>query len=114
MKIRCKTTQSIEKFNPDDLNPNTDLFGMIAVVFVFMAVLLSIQQHYVHSCGRIHTSCDMGAKFQIKADRLTRTNQIMAASVQLLQFWRCIEVRYEQLACRQNGACTLSTLVYFQ
>ncbi len=42
MKIRCKTTQSIEKFNPDDLNPNTDLFGMFAVVFVFMAVLLSI------------------------------------------------------------------------
>lgn len=42
MKIRYKTTQSIEKYNPDDLNPNTDLFGMIAVVFVFMAVLLSI------------------------------------------------------------------------
>ncbi|ARO98029.1 hypothetical protein K08M3_10830 [Vibrio alginolyticus] len=42
MKIRCETTQSIEKFNPDDLNPNTDLFVMIAVVFVFMAVLLSI------------------------------------------------------------------------
>ena len=42
MKIRCKTTHSIEKFNPDDLNPNTDLFGMIAVVFVFMAVLLRI------------------------------------------------------------------------
>ncbi|WP_258669596.1 hypothetical protein [Vibrio alginolyticus] len=42
MKIRCKTTQSIEKFNPDNLNLNTDLFGMIAVVFMFMAVLLSI------------------------------------------------------------------------